>query len=888
MNSLTTRLQILIALLTIAAIPGLVGCISLDLDSARTLANVVSFGSEQSVELRRTPKNPLAEPLNLIGWGGPEPTERTTQLLRRFDLTEAYKISPEAALLDLHQRQIDEPSLDKLHSLAELSYIHASKADARSNEENAMNLYGSTMVYAYTYLFDPYFQRTRNEFDPEFRSASDLYNGALEGLLRIIDEQGNLRPGYVQSLNTVGKRIDFEIQLRGPWHQEDFSHFEFVSDYRVNGLNNTYHTYGLGVPLIAVRKAHENQTPEEMFYPKNLTFSVTAFFRVLTMDGSREEFHYGNNLRCAIELHDPMRETSIEIAGSRIPLESDITTPLAYYLNDPLVRTNTVATLSLLNAEFGKNFRGLYMLEPYDPERIPVVMVHGLWSSPVTWMEMFNDLRALPEIRDNYQFWFYMYPTGQPFWISAAQMRTDLAQAQQVLDPYDEAASLDQMVLVGHSMGGLVSRMQTMYSEDDFWSIMSTRPFQELQADQPTKSELASMWFFEPNPSIRRVITIGTPHRGSEFANSATRLLGRSLFTLPQMLLRSTKEVVRENPDYFENTELLTITTSVDSLAEDSPVLPVMMQAEVAPWVTHHNIVGRNPSKSLLTKIGLPGPKDGDGVVSLASASFDNVNSQIEVPAAHSDIHQHPRAILEVRRVLLEHLAMSRSDRTWDPALQPASHREQDGVSVAERIDHGDQINASVGDSVRDTTPQPLNPVREPAGGTGESDASTVRIQLRDDEPASTPELGSGDVPVISPPPGLQGELKSDQQPPRMGHDDLRQGIQNESGPSPVGNDAGPLNPTSFPSTPLTLPPQATPSAEDRVQGQPAITPQNGTPQAPTANLGRGNESNPTSGANVSPPVLSRPAPRQTPTAKPAGQSSNLVPEFVRQRQENQ
>ena len=73
---------------------------------------------------------------------------------------------------------------------------------------------------------------------------------------------------------------------------------------------------------------------------------------------------------------------------------------------------------------------GLYMVQPYEPGKIPVLMVHGLWSSPMTWMEMFNDLRSQPEIRDHYQFWFYLYPTGQPFWLSAAQLRRDLAKVR--------------------------------------------------------------------------------------------------------------------------------------------------------------------------------------------------------------------------------------------------------------------------------------------------------------------------------------------------------------------------------------------------------------------------------------------------------------------------
>ena len=114
------------------------------------------------------------------------------------------------------------------------------------------------------------------------------------------------------------------------------------------------------------------------------------------------------------------------------------------------------------------------MVEPFDPNRIPVVMVHGLWSSPTTWMEMFNDLRAFPEIRSRFQFWFFLYPTGQPFWVSAAQLRDTLAEvARDVSIRTVRNPNLDQLVLVGHSMGGLVSMLQTLESGDDFWRLLS-------------------------------------------------------------------------------------------------------------------------------------------------------------------------------------------------------------------------------------------------------------------------------------------------------------------------------------------------------------------------------------------------------------------------------
>ena len=127
------------------------------------------------------------------------------------------------------------------------------------------------------------------------------------------------------------------------------------------------------------------------------------------------------------------------------------------------------------------------MLEPYTPGKIPVLMVHGLWSSPLTWMEMFNDLRSMREIRDNYQFWFYEYPTGQPFWDSAAQLRDDLAKTREVLDPAHAEPALDQMVLVGHSMGGLLSKLQVVDSGDAFWRTVSDEPLEKLKLPDETK-----------------------------------------------------------------------------------------------------------------------------------------------------------------------------------------------------------------------------------------------------------------------------------------------------------------------------------------------------------------------------------------------------------------
>jgi pimeloyl-ACP methyl ester carboxylesterase len=364
-----------------------------------------------------------------------------------------------------------------------------------------------------------------------------------------------------------------------------------------------------------------------------------------------------------LELHDPLRATDIEVCNRLVPLETDLSTPLAYFLNSPQLHEKTIATLGLLDTNLAAGFKGLYMVEPYDPRKIPVLMVHGLWSSPLTWMEMFNDLRALPEIRERYQFWFYLYPTGQPFWTSAAALRRDLAEVRQTLDPARENPALDQMVLVGHSMGGLISRLQTLDSGDDYWHVLSDRSFGELDATDEEKMGIASVVYFQPNPGVKRVITIASPHRGSHFANDYTRYAGQFLITLPQMMVQTGNSVVSKNAGFFRNTRLLTMTTSIDSLAPDSPIFPVYLNSRKGVGVHYHNIVAEVPYEGFLGYVS----RGSDGIVPYASAHMEDVESEIVVSADHVTAHRHPRAVLEVRRILLEHgLDVVAQWRAWD------------------------------------------------------------------------------------------------------------------------------------------------------------------------------------------------------------------------------
>ena len=624
--------------------------------------------SNEFIALRKVPRNPLEGPLQLLSYGGPKPTQRTQQLLRRYDLQGE---GTAVVLASLREQITQEPAADKLYSIAELSYINGKRFEASGREGTALNLYGTAVAHAYWYLFDPSYDFQRNPYDPQFRGASDLYNASLEAAMRMAKQKGDLRPGATYTIETKERTFYVDVVATGQWHNEDFERLEFVSDYEIQGLSTRHHHYGLGVPLIAVRREHENADPAEEYYPPGLSFAVTAFLRVLPPEDQSD----GRERHCVLELHDPLTSKDIFVNRRRVPLETDLTTPLAYFLDNPeFEEQKNVATWALFNPERADKLRGMFMLEPYDPQKIPVVMVHGLWSSPVTWMEMFNELRSFPEIRDQYQFWFYLYPTGQPFWISARQMREHLAKMRRKIDLPHSALALDQMVFVGHSMGGLVSKLQTLESRGDFWSLLSDEPFEDFDAEDETRQRLAETVFFSPNPSIRRVITIATPHRGSDFANDYTRWLARKLISLPEMMVSESRRLTRDNPGFFRNTDLLTISTSIESLSPDSPVLPVMLRSPKSPRTTYHNIIGLVADEGIVGSLA----SGSDGIVGYESAHLDEVASEIVVESDHLNVHRHPRAILEVRRILLEHQKVVLAEMSGETEALPASFDQRE------------------------------------------------------------------------------------------------------------------------------------------------------------------------------------------------------------------
>lgn len=573
------------------------------------------------------------------------PSERTQLLLRQFDLAR-FGVDSEQAIAGLVDVYEEKPSLELAYALAELSHAAGRKL-AMINPQKSVEYYVSGLSYSYRYLFDDEFDGQRSPFDPQFRGICDLYNRSLEACLRTAQKKELLQPGRTVSVDTVEGETVFTCRAVGfNWNPGEFDDFKFVSDYRLVGLPNRHRTHGLGVPLIAIRRDGSEASDREQYYPRGLSFPVTAFLR-WDRDATQTDSRGKKITRCILELHDPLEHSEIVVEDRVTPLESDISTPLAFFLNNPTLQR--LDYYGFLRPDRTEQIAGLYMLQPYQPGKIPVLMVHGLLSSPMTWMEALNDLRSRPEIRDRYQFWFYLYPTGGSFWDSAADLREELAQTRQIFDPDHSQPELDQMVVIGHSMGGLIARLTSLESGDRFWNAVSDTPFETASIPSDVRRQLRRAYFFHPVPEVRRVVTIASPHHGSGEATPLYRNLLRGIVTLPERTGRIGRELLQGEERLFRNEGQAVPVTSLDALAPTSPLIPVLATSPNSRSVVYHNIFAVQPQRDALGY-------DGDGVVEIASAKRDDFDSQLMIEATHTTAHRHPLTILELQRILMEHL----------------------------------------------------------------------------------------------------------------------------------------------------------------------------------------------------------------------------------------
>ncbi len=563
-----------------------------------------------------------------------EPSWSTRNALYEHGLFDTFEKNPEPTITELHRVMVEErgdPHL--LFALAELSFLHGQKAKKPEYDLAAA-------VYAYAFLFPEGTGQAPGRFDPRLRIATDLYNWALTSAFASEDGLEVLPRGGTFKLPFGQIEVAYDPAAARAGDRELYG-FIPSSELKVHGMAMRYRMSGLGVPLAASTRLVDDSKPGRDLVAPRLKVPLTLLIR---MPGARRDLVQGRPLTGTIELHLAWDKESVAIAGEEVPLENEPTAALAQtFTGIPIMDLELLGFLGRLTG-LGKDRPPLVSSTPYHPGLIPVVFVHGTASSVVRWAEMYNRLLGDHELRSRYQFWAFQYDSGNPIALSALRLREALTAAVARLDPEGKDPALRRMVLIGHSQGGLLVKMQAISTGDRLWNAVSRKPLQELELSDATRELLQKGFFLEPLPEVSRTVFIATPHRGSYVAgwkfvgNLVHRLMTPSPIT-PEM-----------GNEIFKNRDALVglpvVPTAVDNMSPSHPFIQGLQKIPVASSIKAHSIIAVEGDG--------PVEEGKDGVVAYSSAHIDGVESELVVHSSHSTQGK-PQTIEEVRRILLLH-----------------------------------------------------------------------------------------------------------------------------------------------------------------------------------------------------------------------------------------
>jgi len=462
----------------------------------------------------------------------------------------------------------------------------------------------------------------RNAADPRARL---LYNFAVARCLEVI-ESAPLDP-WNHSLTAPGPDGDYvvtTVRSAGPDRNPANYILTPADSLRIGGtyFDKRVTVEGIGAPLVAAGR-DKNADFRKNFSAPRLYGAATAVIRF------REH-------RAQIEIYVPLSTERISFAGRTSQLAADFSAPLALGLSTE--RPDKLGLVRFLNPGKYADTARLVRLQAYDPNRIPVIFVHGLQDTAASWAPMVNKLREDPEIRRRYQFWVYSYPSGYPYPYSAALFRRELDAVARTFP------DRKRVILIGHSMGGMISRLMVTDVGDKIWRERYGKSPAQTDIPPEPKKFLEESLVFNRRQDVRRVIFISSPHRGSVMASNWIGKIATKLVKTPIFFATLPIHAIAEASTDPALTQFNRIPNSIDTLSPKSPFVQSIDKFPIAPGIPFHTIQGDRGRGDA--------PNSSDGVVPYWSSHLAGAQSEIVVPSNHS-AHQNPQAIAEVHRILL-------------------------------------------------------------------------------------------------------------------------------------------------------------------------------------------------------------------------------------------
>ena len=415
-------------------------------------------------------------------------------------------------------------------------------------------------------------------------------------------------------------------------------------DVHLEQLKERYDVRGLGVPMVGV-------VPAEKVANARNKFNIRTKGTVSTITAVMQFPEQG---RPRLDMVLRQRHETARVGRLDYSLAADFSAPLEVYWR--LTKLDDSRFLGLLRPQKLRDLTGLSSVEEYNPEKIPVILTHGLLSDAGTFDNLVNRLNSCPEIRRHFQFWYFNYPTGNAWVQTAEKYRESLEEVRNTLDPQHTNANWDRLVAVGHSMGGLI----THYSQcTEPWKLLENsgsirhevmrgvgaqyihRRFEDTEVEKFRKQ-----YFFEP-VQAGMVVYMATPHRGAPLASyRITRAIAK-LVHLPENLVKEAVNLLTLQEDIFllRPQELTDWFTSVNQLSPTSYSIRGLQGLQVRGVPTYSVIGDRGQGDS---------PRSSDGVVPYWSSHIPWGQEKI-VPADHS-VQDVKETADYMRQILLDYL----------------------------------------------------------------------------------------------------------------------------------------------------------------------------------------------------------------------------------------
>jgi len=393
---------------------------------------------------------------------------------------------------------------------------------------------------------------------------------------------------------------------------------------------------GFGVPLALLGKRCEGAPLCELLPPEGVFRDATAWI---------ETDAQGNPV---LIFADPLSMPHVTIGGAQYPLASD--TSAAWARGVQTSRLNRLGVWGLFGGREVGRRAGIFLLEDYDPNKKPLVMIHGLGSSPLMWADLSNAIWGDAVLRSRYQVWHVVYQTNAPLLVTRLRVQEYLDAAWETLDPEHDDFARSNMVLVGHSLGGVIARMLCADSGDVLWNAAFVTDASQMHADASDLAIVDQTFHFTAYPGVGRAIFLAAPHRGSPAAASWYGRLARVLVGRRSPEIQSLRRVAQANPESVKaelrDPYLHGWVNSISTLQSAQPVRAAGERLMPREGIAYHTIAGALPYYGF----------ESDGVVPVTSALLDGAQSTLVVRHGH-DLAESSEALAEVARILQEDVA---------------------------------------------------------------------------------------------------------------------------------------------------------------------------------------------------------------------------------------